>query len=41
MLEKDTGDLSSITTLRHSHHDQFAHARKTISASFEEFAVPL
>ena len=40
MLEKDTGGLCSITTLHHSHHAQFAHARKTFSASFEEFAVP-
>ena len=40
MLGKDTGGLCSITTLHHSHHAQFAHARKTFSASFEEFAVP-
>ena len=37
MLEKDTGGLCSITTLHHSHRDQFAHARKTISVSFVEF----
>ena len=39
MLEKDTGGLCSITTLHHSHHAQFAPARKTFSASFEEFAL--